>query len=285
MNAILLLVVAATSAAASKLSPAASFADAPVPPSEREFLINGWRWHHRSVLRELRRFIRCLERVDACEPESLRRALDAREFVWGFSWSALHGIEVDLYLPWLRQQLPAATFGSELDELQRELAEVWSLGERIGRELPPPPAAGAAAAAAPAARPPAAAAPALALAARLGLRPPGGGGAPTAEVVQALELSRRLEQLAGRVYARTERTLVPGVAAYVPRPEQERFNDKVLKYLGVWPSRVHLCGMAEAINGDDAELLQFKRQIPKVARMMLPRWRRKLYLPRTECLR
>ena len=43
--------------------------------------------------------------------------------------------------------------------------------------------------------------------------------------------------------------------------------------------------MAEAINGDDAELLQFKRQIPKVARMMLPRWRRKLYLPRTECLR
>ena len=79
--------------------------------------------------------------------------------------------------------------------------------------------------------------------------------------------------------------LVPGVAAYVPRPEQERFNDKVLKYLGVWPSRVHLCGMAEAINGDDAELLQFKRQIPKVARMMLPRWRRKLYLPRTECLR
>ena len=95
----------------------------------------------------------------------------------------------------------------------------------------------------------------------------------------------RIEQLAGRVYARTERTLVPGVAAYVPRPEQERFNDKVLKYLGVWPSRVHLCGMAEAINGDDAELLQFKRQIPKVARMMLPRWRRKLYLPRTECLR
>ena len=52
-----------------------------------------------------------------------------------------------------------------------------------------------------------------------------------------------------------------------------------------WPSRVHLVGMAEAINGDDAELLQFKRQIPKVARMMLPRWRRKLYLPRTECLR
>ena len=282
MNAILLLVVAASSAAASKLSPAASFADAPVPPSEREFLINGWRWHHRSVLRELRRFIRCLERVDACEPESLRRALDAREFVWGFSWSALHGIEVDLYLPWLRQQLPAATFGSELDELQRELAEVWSLGERIGRELPPPPAAGAAAAPPPHGRPP----PPrrrLALAARLGLRPP--GGAPTAEVEHALALSRRLEQLAGRVYARTERTLVPGVAAYVPRPEQERFNDKVLKYLGVWPSRVHLCGMAEAINGDDAELLQFKRQIPKVARMMLPRWRRKLYLPRTECLR
>ena len=46
----------ASSAAASKLSvgAATSFADAPIPPSEREFLINGWRWHHRSVLRELR---------------------------------------------------------------------------------------------------------------------------------------------------------------------------------------------------------------------------------------
>ena len=31
---------------------------------------------------------------------------DARECVWGCSWAALHGIEVDLYLPWLRQQLP-----------------------------------------------------------------------------------------------------------------------------------------------------------------------------------
>lgn len=28
----------------------------PVPPSDRDFLINGWRWHSRSVLRDVRRF-------------------------------------------------------------------------------------------------------------------------------------------------------------------------------------------------------------------------------------
>lgn len=28
----------------------------PVPPSNRDFLINGWRWHSRSVLRDVRRF-------------------------------------------------------------------------------------------------------------------------------------------------------------------------------------------------------------------------------------
>ena len=115
-----------------------------------------------------------------------------------------------------------------------------------------------------------------------GLRPPGSGGAPTAEVVQALELSRRLEQLAGRVYARTERSC-PAWRRTCRAPSRSASTTRFSSTRG--PSRVHLCGMAEAINGDDAELLQFKRQIPKVARMMLPRWRRKLYLPRTECLR
>lgn len=28
----------------------------PVPPAEREFLVNGWRWHARSVLRDVGRF-------------------------------------------------------------------------------------------------------------------------------------------------------------------------------------------------------------------------------------
>ena len=275
MNAILLVVVAASSAAASKLSPAASFADAPIPPSEREFLINGWRWHHRSVLRELRRFIRCLERVDACEPESLRRALDAREFVWGFSWSALHGIEVDLYLPWLRQRCGGAV-PAELDELQRELAEVWASASGSAASCRRRPRRRAAAAAPPAARhrrrrcagaarPP----------------PPGGGGAPPAEVVQALELRGGSSNWRA-MYARTERTLVPGVAAYVPRPSRASTSR-------CWVSRrVAVARPPLRDGGGDQRrrrrLLQFKRQIPKVARMMLPRWRQ-THLPRTECPR
>ena len=106
-----------------------------------------------------------------------------------------------------------------------------------------------------------------------------------ADIAEALRLSHELEQHTRRTYRSTERTLVPCVAAFVPRSEQEKFNGRVIRHLGVWPSRLHLVSMAEAIADDMAEQRQFRKQIPKVARMMIPHWRRSLYLPRTACLR
>lgn len=173
-----------------------------------------------------------------------------------------HSIETQLYLPWLRSQLPRR-YHAQLTSLEAEIASSWRLGERIGE---------------------------------LGLFSIDGGSGgsgssrarsdgPRADVAEALRLASQLELHTRRTYRETERRLVPCVAAFVPSAEQERFNGRVIRHLGVWPSRLHLVGMAEAIAGDAVEQRQFRAQIPKVARMMVPRWRRTLYLPRTECLR
>eukprot|EP00965_Chrysotila_dentata_P039979 1327904-Pleurochrysis_carterae.AAC.4 len=95
--------------------------------------------------------------------------------------------------------------------------------------------------------------------------------------------------------------------------------DELLAGLGIWSARIHLVGMAvrsssacslfcqhlgapdsrhdarprardadvaqEVIAGNSAEERRFRQQVPAAARMMIPRWRRQLYLPKTECLR
>ncbi len=207
--------------------------------------------HHLSVVYELRRFIRCLHETRADDPASVCRARDSYLYVWGFSWGALHMVEGTLFIPWLRDQLPAR-YRPELRQLERDLSDLWSHGERIGRDL------------------------------RAGESP---GALRPASLESARRHAERLEARAVRVYAGTERSLVPCVAAHVSRREQERFNSRVLSRLGLIPSRLHLVGFAEAIAGNAAERRLFREQVPAVARMMLPRWKRALYEPRTACLR
>lgn len=236
--------------------------DGTVPVAEREFLINGWRWHNRAVVHELSRFVRRVQEAESSgAAESARRLGPAYAFVFSFSWRALHTIETELFMPFLRERLPARLH-AELAALERELSDVWELGERISK-LPAIAASGAAADA----------------------LLNGDAAAAAAGIAQASRLSAELESKARRVYSETELSLVPCVAAFVPRDAQEKFNGRVIRSLGVLPSRLHLACMAEAIAGDSAEELKFREQVPSVARIMLPHWRRTLYLPRTECLR
>ena len=80
--------------------------------------------------------------------------------------------------------------------------------------------------------------------------------------------------------------LVPAIALIVPESEQKSFNNKVLMSLGILDSRLHLVGMHEAVwksnNSKEKEL--FKRAIPSIPQMMIPRWKRNLYEPRTKVL-
>ena len=78
------------------------------------------------------------------------------------------------------------------------------------------------------------------------------------------------------------RLLVQAVAAVVSESEQKAFSDKVLFKLGLLDSRLHLVHMKEAVmeSGDELEEQLFEKEIPYIPKMMIPRWKRKLYEPR-----
>ena len=80
--------------------------------------------------------------------------------------------------------------------------------------------------------------------------------------------------------------LVPSIARIVPKSEQKSFNNKVLLNLDILESRLHLVGMYEAVqeSNNEMEMDLFKRNIPSIPQMMIPRWKRKLYDPRTSAL-
>ena len=80
--------------------------------------------------------------------------------------------------------------------------------------------------------------------------------------------------------------LVPAIATSVPASEQKSFNNKVLSKLGLWDSRLHLCGMHEAVWESDSkeERALFEKAIPSLPQMMIPRWKRSLYEPQSSVL-
>ncbi len=83
-----------------------------------------------------------------------------------------------------------------------------------------------------------------------------------------------------------ESLIVPSVARIVPSGEQKSFNNKVLLQLGLLESRVHLVGMRDAVweSGLEMEKKTFESDIPYVARIMIERWRKSLYLPKAAAL-
>lgn len=80
--------------------------------------------------------------------------------------------------------------------------------------------------------------------------------------------------------------LVPTIARFVSDKEQRQLNDRVIRSLGVWDSRLHLVGMHEAVweLNDDHEKQMFRKSIPSIPQRMLPRWKRLLYEPRAGVL-
>ena len=94
--------------------------------AERDFLINGWRWHSQSVLRDLGRFRRVAEQelsLISSSSSSSSRLPECFSFLWGFSWAALMRIESELFFPWLRQKLPEEAW-APLDKLDKDRIEV-----------------------------------------------------------------------------------------------------------------------------------------------------------------
>merc|ERR1711976_98399 len=104
------------------------------------------------------------------------------------------------------------------------------------------------------------------------------------DALQAVaEFSASLKDCVSRMIYLEDTWLVPGIAKIVPESEQKAFNNRVLRNLGVLDSRLHLVAMYEAVEEtkDSKEKALFEKEIPSLPQMMIPRWKRKLYEPKT----
>jgi len=264
--------------------------DGPVPISEREFIVNGWRWHTMSVLRDLSRFRAVVGSLQSKFKEKHKKSLDGHlsenellnvqlqqvnkviscfDFVCGFNWKALIKVETKIFFPWLRELLPKhvdyllSDYGTEHKYIEKRFLIMQ------GR--------------------------CLAYETKLKKRESGSkSGSGTTEEQTAVflehlaflyhvdEMLVDMQQAALRVQSLQQGVFVPFVAAYVKTKTQEAFNNKVVTNLGLLDSQIHLVSMCDAISHDDVERNLWKLQIPKIARSVLPLWRKRLYRPRTK---
>merc|ERR1711871_1322216 len=100
----------------------------------------------------------------------------------------------------------------------------------------------------------------------------------------ALGLLNELKDCALFIQNAQEKVFVPFVSAYVTKKDQEKFNNRVIRNLGLLDSQVHIVSMNEAIHGNKKEEKLFRSQIPFVVRKLIPVWKKRLYLPRTKWL-
>ena len=276
--------------------------EGPVPPNERVFVVNGWRWHTMSVLRDLSRFRAIVGSLQTKFKENHEKSLDGQieeeellalqmkqiakvvscfDFVCEFNWKALIRVETKIFFPWLRELLPKnveyllSDYGTEHEYIEKRFAVLQDRCEAYKTSLAKNGASGSSS---------------------NGNNDSEVGddaeGKATRQAVvflehlaflyQVDEMLVDMQQSALRIQALQQGVFVPFVAAYVKTRPQEVFNNKVVSNLGLLDSQIHLGSMCDAIQHDSVESKLFKLQIPKIARSVLPLWRKRLYWPRTK---
>jgi len=236
----------------------------PVPSQDRKYLINGWRWHTLSVIRDLARFrvivanAKLTSDIDT-RRDRIQQIVKCQEFVCGFNWQGLMKIERDIFFPWLEVLLPDRATPL-IRDIRAEHKEIENLCIRMAEESQ-----------------------------RMVIE----NNAQDADRSQ--QYSSRLQTMddlisqmtnsVRKIQGAQETIFVPYVASYVTSKEQEVFNRKVIRKLGLIDSQVHLVSMADALKEDrPQELPTFQAQIPRVAQLMIPVWRKRLYAPKAACL-
>jgi hypothetical protein len=123
--------------------------DGPIPPHNRKFLIHGWRWHTKSVLRDLDRFNKVVKNQSKlCKKQyptqllSKIRATDTElsaisqklsscfNFVYGFNWKALIRVESEIFFPWLKDLLPT-TADPIINDILNQHEKIRSIAGRV----------------------------------------------------------------------------------------------------------------------------------------------------------
>lgn len=226
-----------------------------------DFHIQGWRWHMQSLVRESDRLHKLASRTNINTAQNLK---DASDYVVGFNLRGLHKIEAGLFFPWMKEKLTLsaprtdlkAAFASMMDQLESDRRMVAKLGDSISQNM--------------------------ILACDLNKPETLRLGAIDAVTDQ----SNRLHNYAKNMMEIENTYLVPAIAELVSEDEQKAFNNKVLLNLGLLDSRLHLVGMHEAVweTNDLTEKELFRQAIPSIPQLLIPRWKRTLYNPRTSML-
>jgi hypothetical protein len=201
------------------------------------------------------------------------KVVSASGFVLGFNWKALVRVDTTLFFPWLRKLLPSKVegllkdYGTEHEYIKDRWAKLddrctefmVNLERRRVEDTSSP--------------------------------PPSYYREDQSTVTflehlaflyQIDEMLMDLQQAALRVQSLQQGVFVPLVAAYVDVRDQERFNNKVVSSLRLLDSQVHLVSMFDALSGDEHERELWVEQIPKIARSVLPLWRKRLYNPKVK---
>ena len=114
-----------------------------VPLNDRQFLINGWRWHTASALRDLERYSIVIRKIEAtCDMDKLdeensqvsikNRVVSCYNYVCDYNLKALMKIESELFFPWLQRLLPSAS-RPLMSEIIEEQAEAKEISKEIGQ--------------------------------------------------------------------------------------------------------------------------------------------------------
>lgn len=255
----------------------------PIPARERCFVINGWRWHTASVIRDLERFrivvhahssIKRGKRsvadsavavasssttgematVELLDPTSTARVLGCFQFVCGFNWKALIKVEAEIFFPWLQKLLPESAVSLMSDIIQQHSKIVGLCGKMEAQCM------------------------------NLSKLTAHDAQTELSTYRKIEDIIQDMQACALKIQSVQESVFVPYIAAFVSKSEQEVFNRMVIKRLGLFDSQVHLVSMYEAIKTIPKELRLYEEQIPSIARAVLPVWHKRLYLPKAGCL-
>ena len=235
----------------------------------KEFLIQGWRWHCMSLIRDADRLERLAahlysNKVD--DDSGLDALLSAADYVVNFNMAGLHRIETTMFVKWLRKNLcnvdafgdgsnaaaMATAFVKVIDKIDSQRVDC----EKIGKDLYDNASASS--------------------------RSSITTDQRQRYLLEVVRLSTRLSDQLHLMRDLQEMLVVPSISQLVSVSEQKSFNNKVLLALGLLESRVHLVGMHDAVweSGSDIEKQKFEKEIPYVARIMIERWRKSLYAPK-----
>lgn len=117
-------------------------------PKGNDFLVQGWRWHTMSLVREADRLQKLAEFTcdmhggkEDCLAEKFSQLKCATEYVVGFNMQALHKIEKDLFFPWVRERTLRAVSESDvctaidilLDQLESDRRRIEAIGASLVR--------------------------------------------------------------------------------------------------------------------------------------------------------